>query len=322
MLIVDYDTNDTCRELDNEFVAKWNNQSLSDPLPCSGYKSKQGPFFYRKFIKTRKDGIPIYWYPPEVDSAWLVVRPFLALWDCGYTEHDEVKPFNPNDRVTNAFNHVPDCTLYSITKKDFMDHLNEITTLHYRCKSKVRYSTGYGPSDSHAQAHPLSEWIDLRKKVISQDEYLLVLGLDLDNHSMYSDILDLLDIAKHYFPGCYFESSSHGSGFHYYIKIRFVRILGTSVCKTVAKIRILLNDIHDLFEQVRILSHIESKFDSFRGFPTCYQTIDDRTYITDRPDTIKLPRFNCSYKCTNMEDIVWFYRSPYNTPSFSDRYIS
>lgn len=218
-------------------------------------------------------------YPKTTLAARYVLHEFLSEMEC--SEQYEGIPIPLNLQVvlkhsfsgTKFYGYLPSgekvyfhLQIFHFTKSLLHDHLRGKTTCYYRSKRRQIHSIGYGNTDKQAQSLLFAKDLEITTRRISYPEYYVLLGgTDIDAHNGETDAEKVKNWVKtQYLHDTYWEKSTHGKGRHGYYKLAYPKWMDLN------EVIQILQEVHTLLDQKRILSGYQCKIDVPCGLPSLY----------------------------------------------------
>ncbi len=181
--------------------------------------------------------------------------------------------------------------------------------IYYRGELASPYFTGFGASARQASSTVFSEALGVNTERVDYPVGAILLTIDIDFHEDQYPMGTVNDaeavfqwLHGTYFPDAYWERSTHGNGFHLYIKTAYSmhdpsKVVYNLVCLT-NKLKLFLSDLDSL----RIHKGFNAKIDRrVFGLPSLWVK---KKLLIKRSYCMKLPYF------FTLEDVRQFHFSP------------
>ena len=238
-----------------------------------------------------------------IESAWYLLFPFINDLDVSLKVIKDnelnVYPLNKNEaleafysgqykepvfnkygeKIEGKFKYYPPC----FSKKMLDEHLHHFETYYYRSNNNSFASTGFGSSKTVCDKMPFYSELLIDNKRIKYKNKLMLLCFDVDAKNGELDGKSVVDLILNEFPGSYYERSTHGKGFHIYLKISYS--CSHSLVKLVFKY--ILNELNNNCE----FNNFDTNIDLIGGFPSTFY--DNKI---KRSHCIKIPMINSKEK--------------------------
>lgn len=218
-------------------------------------------------------------YEPEIEAAYYVLNPFVSSVDFVVRYIDkhgnkQIATENPNCVIVANMSGYHLLKPSRVTKEDYVRHFERNTILFYKSPPNSPYFTGYGGYDSTAQKLPFSAELEVfTKKQVDEDNYVLLVGIDLDCHNGENHVYEVMALIKKYLPNTYWEQSTNGNGLHGYIKIKYKNSFGV-----IKQISSDFKKLFDLLRQLKDLYGYEAILDEPAGLPYKYESVKTNPY--------------------------------------------